>query len=85
MKKIALTVTDFTDFTEVKNILDGRNFSLFIRYGSQCGRCTHFNDDTNATCPAFPNGVPDVLLEAKETHETILEGQEGDLVFDPKY
>lgn len=47
---------------------------------SQCQRCQHF-DEVDYCCSAFPDGVPDSILDGSKTHETVLEGQKGNTVF----
>jgi len=47
-----------------------------------CVRCKHYLGDLN--CLAFPLGIPDEILEAKNDHTKPLEEQENDLVFESK-
>ena len=53
------------------------------RYISQCGNCVLYND-FNATCKAFPDGIPIDMLEGKITHNKPIKGQTGDFIFSPK-
>jgi hypothetical protein len=63
-------------------ILDDR--ALWLDYfKSQCARCKLYND-LNASCKAFPKGIPFNMLEGKNTHEKKIKGQTGDYLFTPK-
>nr|DAY67551.1 MAG TPA: hypothetical protein [Caudoviricetes sp.] len=63
-------------------ILDDR--ALWLDYfKSQCARCKLYND-LNASCKAFPNGIPFNMLEGKITHEKEIKGQTGNFLFTPK-
>ena len=43
----------------------------------------HFND-LNASCKAFPEGIPFNMLEGKITHEKPIKGQTGNYLFTPE-
>lgn len=62
--------------------LDGRD-SIFSPYRSQCAHCEFFKQYEDCICVAFPEGIPDDLLEGKSKHDKILKGQVGDYVFTP--
>lgn len=59
--------------------LDDRH-EIFNMYESQCARCVHFDLD-NYSCPAFPRGIPEEILSAKQTHDNSYPGQTGDTIF----
>lgn len=50
-------------------------------YASQCAYCKHFHAE-DYYCPAYPNGIPDDLLNGKELHNKVRTGQTGNVVFD---
>lgn len=60
------------------NKIDDRH-EIFNMYLSQCGKCKHFKG--NYTCKAYPNGIPNELLDASKKHDKIMKGQIGDTVF----
>lgn len=60
------------------NIIDDRH-EIFNMYLSQCEKCKHFKD--GCTCKAFPNGIPDEILDASKQHNEIRKGQTGNTVF----
>lgn len=63
-------------------ILDDR--TLWLNYfKSQCARCKLYND-LNASCQAFPEGIPFNMLEGKITHEKPIKGQTGNYLFTPE-
>lgn len=52
---------------------------------SLCLYCKHFegvNSSDNATCAAFPNGIPNMFWSAKADHTTPYDGDNG-VVFEP--
>lgn len=63
---------------ETNNILDDRH-EIFNLYVSQCANCVHFKN--GYICPAFPNGIPENLLEGTQQHNSLIKGQTGDYVF----
>ncbi|WP_080903351.1 hypothetical protein [Parabacteroides sp. Marseille-P3160] len=62
-------------------ILDDRH-EIFNQYLSQCAFCKHFKD--GYTCAAFPDGIPDDLLEGIKKHNSIIKSQTGNLLFSKK-
>lgn len=61
-------------------ILDDRHEMLDI-YASPCTSCKHFMQD-DYYCLAYPDGIPDRLLEGKDTHNDIRKDQTGTTVFE---
>lgn len=43
----------------------------------KCFRCVHFHDDNTYTCDAFPEGIPDDILESEFDHREPHEGDAG--------
>ena len=62
-------------------LLDDRH-QIFNIYGSQCGKCKYLQR-IELSCEAFPEGIPDKLLEGKSTHNKPIKGQTGNFVFFP--
>ena len=62
--------------------LDDRH-ELLNLYGSNCAVCRSFVKD-DYYCPAYPNGIPDELLEGTEKHEKLRPDQVGTTVFQHK-
>ncbi len=48
--------------------------------GSQCMYCTHYMG--MATCPAYPDGIPEHIMAGETLHSEVLKGQEEPLVFE---
>ena len=63
-------------------ILDDRHEVLSI-YNSQCARCKHFMED-DYYCSAYPDGIPDRLLEGSDTHDVIQPDQVGTTLYEPE-
>lgn len=70
----------FKEPDERHRILDDRHEILNI-YGSQCGRCKHFIQN-DYYCPAYPEGIPDGLLEGNASHDKRHPDQTGDTIFE---
>jgi hypothetical protein len=49
---------------------------------SQCNSCKHFKGF--GICPAFPDGIPVEIVLNQVKHDDPLEGQEGELIHEPK-
>lgn len=48
-----------------------------------CNNCVHYNRKKGVSCKAFPERIPKkILLENK--HDTVIEGQEGNYVYEKK-
>jgi hypothetical protein len=47
----------------------------------KCNSCKHYTGW--AKCSAFPDGIPDQILEGKNNHKKPLEGQGNEFVFIP--
>lgn len=60
------------------NKIDDRH-EIFNLYLSQCGKCKHFKD--GYTCKAYPNGIPDELLDASKQHNEVRKDQIGNTTF----
>lgn len=65
---------------EIFNIDD--RHEIFNIYKSQCGRCKYFKE-TGYSCKAYPNGIPDELLDASQQHNEVREDQKGSTIFKP--
>lgn len=61
--------------------LDDRR-QLFAQYGSDCGQCRHFDDET-LSCPAFDE-IPLNILSGDEKHRKVRKGQKKNIVFEQK-
>ncbi len=48
-----------------------------------CFKCKHFREFQGG-CNAFPEGIPDEITSGENEHSKPLEGQENDIVFEPK-
>jgi hypothetical protein len=51
-----------------------------------CYFCVHLgenNDDDKMTCAAYPDGIPDLIIDAKRDHRTRLPGDNG-ITFEPE-
>lgn len=55
---------------------------LLNMYKSQCAKCKLYNED-EATCKAFPKGIPENMLEGDIKHDKPIKGQQGDYLFTP--
>jgi hypothetical protein len=43
-----------------------------------CNRCKHYRPlAPGATCDAFPNGIPDSILDGEEDHKEPIRGDNG--------
>jgi hypothetical protein len=51
----------------------------FDEFGS-CRACVHF---TPVRCPAYPRGIPPLILSGEVDHMVPRPGQQGDTVFEP--
>lgn len=52
-------------------------------YLSQCTFCKYIKED-GYSCTAFPDGIPDDLLSGVQKHDSIIESQEGSILFSKK-
>jgi len=62
---------------QIVTIIDGRELAM---YRSQCTFCKHLIKD-GLICIAFPEGIPDDLLEGEVKHDGVIKGQVGNTVF----
>lgn len=62
--------------------IDDRH-EIFNIYESQCGKCKHFKSESYS-CEAYPDGIPESLLDASERHNEVRKDQTGSTVFSPK-
>lgn len=62
--------------------IDDRH-EIFNIYESQCSRCKNFNNESYS-CEAYPDGIPENLLDASEKHDKVRKGQTGNSIFSPK-
>ncbi len=70
----------YKDESDRGKSLDDRHEILNV-YRSQCARCKHFKED-DYYCLAYPDGIPDKLLEGDATHDKIRPDQMGDTLFE---
>lgn len=49
--------------------------------GMLCPTCKHYARDNK--CPAFPDGIPDTILQGAQDHQKPVRGQVGDVVWEP--
>jgi hypothetical protein len=54
---------------------------IIERYPRICGGCKHLNAE-DATCAAFPKGIPDEIFWDGEDHRAKRAGQKNDVVFE---
>jgi len=52
-----------------------------VAMDTDCVACVHLRDD--ATCPAYPEGVPGPVYHGFLRHDVVLPDQIGDVVFAP--
>ena len=64
------------------NVLDDRHELLNI-YSSQCEKCKHF-ENWDYFCAAYPNGIPNKLLDGTENHNELRSEQTGVIIFEHK-
>ena len=64
------------------NILDDRH-EIFNMYMSQCATCRHYDRD-NYSCRAFPDGIPELILQGNKRHDAVIPGQEGETIYSAK-
>lgn len=60
--------------------IDDRH-EIFNIYESQCGKCKYFKE--RYSCIAYPNGIPEELLDASLQHNEVRKDQIGKTVFAP--
>jgi hypothetical protein len=60
--------------------IDDRH-EIFRPYEASCSKCRQGFDSINLTCKAFPEGIPDQILEGKDKHEMPLPEQGNSIVF----
>lgn len=70
----------FKDSVKEHNVLDDRHEILNI-YGSQCARCKHFMEN-DYFCLAYPEGIPDELLDGTDKHNSVRSDQKGNTLFE---
>lgn len=46
-----------------------------------CSMCKHYLSDLK--CKAFPDGIPDKIIDGSIVHDKPLPDQENDIVFEP--
>ena len=61
-------------------ILDDRSV-WYPAYGTQCSICKYFRK-WDYFCEAYPDGIPDELLEGKAKHDEVRPDQTGVIVFE---
>lgn len=49
--------------------------------GMLCPTCKHYQGDNR--CPAFPDGIPDRILQGLQNHRKPIKGQVGNTVWEP--
>lgn len=57
---------------------------IYKVYSSSCTRCKNKFDNEAFTCLAFPEGIPDKILEGRDMHVVPFEGQKNDIVYSKK-
>ena len=63
-------------------VLDDRH-EIFNMYRSPCATCRHY-DSEHYSCQAFPDGIPDSILEGNSQHNTVIPGQKGNKSYSAK-
>ena len=58
--------------------LDDRH--QYFSYLSDCSNCKHYAG--GCTCPAFPDGIPVSLLSGDKRHDSVIDGQATELIFE---
>jgi hypothetical protein len=51
-----------------------------VKYESDCALWKHLQYDLS--CPAFPQGVPESILEGKIKHQEVIKEQVGTIVYE---
>lgn len=64
-----------------KDICIDDRHELFNIYASQCASCKHFVE-SDYYCKAFPDGIPDVILNGKQKHDSVVKEQVGDTIYE---
>ena len=67
-------------------LVDDRHINYFSEGNMSeinCFKCKHFRE-WDYFCKAFPNGIPDELLDGIETHREVRSDQKGQTIFEPK-
>ncbi len=49
-----------------------------------CSTCKHFERFENVLCKAFPEGIPEEIVDGSNPHTSIIPGQANDFVYDPQ-
>jgi hypothetical protein len=49
-----------------------------------CSTCKHFNRFGEILCDAFPEGIPEQIVDGSNPHKSIITGQVNDFVYDPQ-
>lgn len=60
---------------------------MTIGSAPQCLQCKHFDDKANKSgfyCKAFPEGIPEEILDGRHDHRKQFKGDRG-ILFEPKY
>lgn len=54
----------------------------------KCSICKHLVEkitkEGKIICKAFPNGIPDKILDGRVIHDRIVGGQKGKYIYEPK-
>lgn len=67
----------------MNEIINDRQVLVYKPFDSVCTDCAFF-DVGNCNCKAFPDGIPDALLEGKIRHDKPIEGQKNNITFKAK-
>ena len=49
---------------------------------SICAVCKNYNFKKALSCKAFPDGIPEIILNGEDNHTEPLKGQTGNYVFE---
>lgn len=66
----------------MKDLINDRH-EIYQVYSSVCSKCIHFKLES-FTCKAFPDEIPDKLLEGKIKHDKPLPEQNNNVIFKSK-
>lgn len=64
-------------------ILDDSELNETI-YSPVCSDCKHLHSLVNKKCSAYPEGIPDVIWNGKDSHTKIRSDQNNSIIYEPR-